>query len=211
MHQYSYIASKHGIKSDPIKLHQNFKQSWKRLSKDHPNFGLRTIGWRLWWQSIVIDTFHNSDADEKQLKALSRDLVAHFETADAWTVAEGGHNLLTSLKNQNLKLGVISNFDPRLHIIMKNLNLTDYFAFVLTSYEAGFSKPDPKIFEEALRRGRVQNKSSMVHVGNDKYFDYDGAKLAGLRAILLQQNSSAIFPDKINRLDQVLDCVNNFK
>lgn len=35
-------------------------------------------------------------------------------------------------------LGIISNFDERLHSIVKNLSLAEYFTFIITSRECGY-------------------------------------------------------------------------
>lgn len=115
--------------------------------------------------------------------------------------------MLKSLKERNLILGVISNFDPRLHTIIKNLQLSGYFAFVLTSYETGLEKPDPRIFRKALE---MTGAGGLVHVGNDRVRDFDGARSAGLEGVLLDcegKFKDLEFPFRAHCLGDVEKCL----
>ena len=53
---------------------------------------------------------------------------------------------------KKFKLGVISNFSGNLEIILKEYQMFNLFDFVLDSYYVGASKPDPKIFREAISK-----------------------------------------------------------
>lgn len=54
--------------------------------------------------------------------------------------------------------------------------------FVIISGEFGVEKPDPRIFEEAMRLGGVTSEET-VFVGDDPRFDILGAQNAGIRSI----------------------------
>jgi putative hydrolase of the HAD superfamily len=58
--------------------------------------------------------------------------------------------------------------------------------FVVISAEVGVRKPDPRIFEEALRRAGVA-AGEAVHVGDLPEEDIEGARRAGLGAFLIDR------------------------
>lgn len=84
-------------------------------------------------------------------------------------------------------MGIISNFDPRLTTTLTNIKLRHYFNFILTSYEAGFEKPDEKIFLQAMNSSKLKQlkPGECLHVGDQISLDYNGAKNSGWNAILI--------------------------
>jgi putative hydrolase of the HAD superfamily len=64
------------------------------------------------------------------------------------------------------------------------MGLIGYFDFVLTSAEAGFKKPHPQIFSEALRRAGV-SAAHAIHIGDSLVEDARGAFESGIKPILL--------------------------
>lgn len=202
MEQYAAAAALFGVQSDPQRIQQNFKKTWKILDAKHPNFGQETgLGWREWWRAIVAGSFETEN--KEKVSEVADYLLKHFETSEAWCVTKGGSELLKTVRNENLTLGVISNFDPRLHTIMKNLDILHYFDFVITSYEVGFRKPDPRIFEEALRRGGVARAEEALHIGNDQILDMGGALRSGFNAVLVDQTVQPDFPHIVRNISDV--------
>lgn len=57
------------------------------------------------------------------------------------------------LRQYPVKIGVISNWDDRLHKVLEAMKLRPYFDFVLTSTVVGVEKPDSAIFQLALQVG----------------------------------------------------------
>ena len=57
-----------------------------------------------------------------------------------------------------------------------------YFRFALCAEERGVGKPDPKPFQEALKRAGIAAEHA-VHIGDHPSVDIAGAQAAGLRAI----------------------------
>ena len=79
-------------------------------------------------------------------------------------------------------LGVISDADTNyLHEMLRALEVIDYFDSITSSEEAGFGKPNPRIFEMAL--GRAGNPETAFHVGDSEERDIGGALGMGLNAV----------------------------
>jgi len=84
-----------------------------------------------------------------------------------------------TLSEHGLRLAVVSNWDIGLRDHLAALGLLSLFDAVVTSAEAEAAKPDPRIFQLALRRlGASANRT--LHVG-DSDDDREGARAAGLR------------------------------
>ena len=191
---YADIAAKHGVICDSKKLTKNFKTHFKNLSKTHPNYGLSTgLGWENWWKQLIRKTIEdcNSTIDVKKLNSISYDLINAYETFSCWKHCNGALDLLSYLKHKGFTLGVISNFDPRLSATLENARIRHYFNFVITSYEAGFEKPNPNIFKVAMELSNINDLKSeeCLHVGDSHSLDYEGAENAGWNAVLVSSNN----------------------
>ena len=95
-------------------------------------------------------------------------------------------HVLERLEQAGLRTAILSNWDVSLHDALRRLGLEARFAAAVASAEIGAEKPDPRAFEavaEAL--GAVPHR--ILHVGDDPVRDVDGARAAGLRALLLQR------------------------
>ena len=81
---------------------------------------------------------------------------------------DDGLEALHMLSERNITVGAISNFDNRLHDIIPSLGLKKYLKFVVTSEDAKSSKPESKIFEEAILRSKLLNlhPDEILHIGN---------------------------------------------
>ena len=93
---------------------------------------------------------------------------------------------LSGLKKRGLVLGMISNVDSDMAADFERLGLPAWLDVIVTSSEAGVSKPDPGIFREALRRAGVP-PGAAVFVGDQYQVDVVGARGAGLEGILLDR------------------------
>ncbi|GAB6022435.1 hypothetical protein CHUAL_006548 [Chamberlinius hualienensis] len=186
--QYAKIAALYGVQTDPEKLTVAFKTLWKSMSKDHPNFGARSgMGYKDWWTRMVEQTFHNSGykVDINNMKKISEHLIEVYGTNACWNVQPGVVEVLNDIRKSksHLSIGVISNFDVRLHSVLDDTKLSQYFDFVLASYDCGYYKPQREIFQLALDQVNCL-PSEAVHVGDDVELDYLAARNAGWNAVL---------------------------
>lgn len=83
----------------------------------------------------------------------------------------------------------MSNFDERLHPLLKNLGVHDLFDFVLTSRECGSEKPAPLMFSEAMKRAGARNHETGagVHIGDTFRKDVLGASGVGWVPVLITE------------------------
>jgi REG-2-like HAD superfamily hydrolase len=94
--------------------------------------------------------------------------------------------VLATLRTSGYRLGIISNWEPRLELLCRNHGLADHFAFVLASEAEGFAKPGPRLFRRALELAQVE-PSRAVHVGDSYEHDVLGAAAVGIDSVLLDR------------------------
>lgn len=204
---YATVARDYGFKGTGHDLKQRMLDNLQVMSRKFPNFGRDTIKWHEWWRRVVKATFHGQlPPFITNLDSLADHLIDEFKTTKCWTCAEGGDDLLRILKNRQITIGVISNFDPRLHDILQNTNLSKSLDFVSTSYEIGFSKPDIRIFKDALDKCKLRVKpSESLHVGDDVRKDYMGARTSGWHALIVANDLDTETPPASQHVFKSLD------
>jgi FMN phosphatase YigB (HAD superfamily) len=87
------------------------------------------------------------------------------------------------------KLGVVSNFYGNLDRILADARLERFFAAVADSSRVGIFKPDPGIFEVALKKMNCGSESTAM-IGDSPAKDCAPAKKLGLRTVWLRTDSS---------------------
>ena len=98
------------------------------------------------------------------------------------------------------KVGVITDADREMaYGILKHIGVLDYLDVVITSGEYGVSKPNPRLFLIAVRRMGIE--PSKCAVIGDSWKDVEGAKRAGMKAILIKRRDIVLTvePDYIAR------------
>jgi 2-haloalkanoic acid dehalogenase type II len=117
---------------------------------------------------------------------------------------------LDDLKKRILKLGLISNIEQNMTATLDKLGLSSKLDIVVTSQDAGFTKPQPEIFQYALKKSGVK-PAEAVYVGDQYQVDVIGAKSAGMQGILLDRDDyyqKKLDCPKIKSLKSLVDYVN---
>lgn len=96
---------------------------------------------------------------------------------------------LELLAGRGIHLGMISNWDCSLPEIVSRIGLDDLLEVVAVSALCRCEKPNPALFREALRRAGVP-ASAALHVGDSYEKDVQGARAAGMQAVLLDRKAS---------------------
>ncbi len=113
---------------------------------------------------------------------------------------------MDALEARGIRLGVVSNWDCALPDHLAALGVADRFAVIAVSAPVGAAKPDPAIFLHATSAAGV-HPSRALHVGDRRAEDYDGARAAGLRALLLDRAAAERGPDVITTLAAIPEII----
>ena len=100
------------------------------------------------------------------------------------SVPAGVPEVLDRIRAMGLKLVVVSNANGKLKALFARVDLARRVDVMLDSAEEGVEKPDPRLFELALERSGARREETM-HVGDLYNVDVEGARGAGLEAVLL--------------------------
>lgn len=99
---------------------------------------------------------------------------------------------LQTLRDHGYHLAVLSNRNQPCQDHLQTLGLLDYFDFALAAGEVNVWKPDPMVFQHALKRlGTIPEQA--IYVGDNYYADIVGAKAASMFQVLIDPEE--IFPD----------------
>jgi HAD superfamily hydrolase (TIGR01549 family) len=94
---------------------------------------------------------------------------------------------LAELRALGVQLVCVSNWDYSLPDVLARVGLADELDGVVTSAAVGARKPDPRLFEAALKVAGCAADEAL-HVGDTPTEDVEGAKAAGIRALLIDRD-----------------------
>lgn len=97
--------------------------------------------------------------------------------------------ILEVLKGKNIQTGVVSNIGEQIDSYLDKAGFTGYITYKVTSFEAGYDKPQPQIFQLALRKAGVEAAEALF-VGDQYDLDVQGARNAGIKPILINRDGA---------------------
>jgi putative hydrolase of the HAD superfamily len=210
-HTYARIARQHGLDADDGAVSAGFRRAFS--STPGLAFGphraaaeIRRLE-REWWYGLVRRSFEGLGQFDS-FDAFFDELFAYFGDPAHWEPLPEAASVLQSLKKQELRLGIISNFDWRLYGILDGLGMRQFFDTVTISSEAGYAKPARQIFATALSSLDVKPDEA-AHIGDSIPMDVQGAQGAGLHPILIEVGSSAapVLEPKVARVSSLAETI----
>ncbi|KAF3778829.1 Haloacid dehalogenase-like hydrolase domain-containing protein 3 [Nymphaea thermarum] len=190
---YATIGKKYGIKTNATEIKEGFRRafsaSWPEklryqagqtlISSYHVHvLTMEAMAdGRPFWRHVV------SEATGCSNNEYFEEVYEHFARSDAWRLPSGAYEVLHKLKDDGVKLAVISNFDTRLRKLLEGLNISNLFDAIIVSAEIGYEKPAAEIFRAALDQLCVE-AGKAVHVGDDLKADKFGANAVGINCWL---------------------------
>lgn len=177
---------------DAAALERAFAQVWKSMPARPRTKNAREDDDRNWWRDLVERVLQQVEPGLPELDgdAFFEVAYAHFAEAGVWELFPEVLEVLEKLR-PSFHLGVISNFDGRLRMILELLGVSKFFSTIAISSEIGADKPDPFIFQRATGLAGVLPNESL-HVGDDPVHDWQGAAGAGLHFFKLERPRNSL-------------------
>ena len=206
---YAAIAAKYGKSVTPAELFERFRVGFDGAPPlAFPGAGTAEIAAleRQWWKRLVGQIFEPWGKFEN-FDGYFDELFEYFATPSAWLLYPESIETLDMLKQRGLRLAVISNFDSRLLKILSGLEVGANFGEIFVSSAVGYAKPHPAIFNAALARFDLEPNQAL-HVGDSRTHDLEGAKNAGVKALLIDRELTAeaeLDSNRISNLRQIID------
>ena len=115
------------------------------------------------------------------------------------------NGFLARLNERQVPWGIVTNGSPSQHGKCRAAGLDKLAGFIIVSEEAGYRKPDPRIFRDALEATGLANPEQVMFVGDNPLADIDGAKRFGMKAAWVRRGGP--YPPDLIPPDHVIDHV----
>jgi HAD superfamily hydrolase (TIGR01662 family) len=116
----------------------------------------------------------------------ARDIYDEWSSCHHFEMYDDVPDVLRALHASGLKIGLISNTQRCLTSFQNHFALEGIFHVAISSFDHGFMKPHPSIFEAALRSVEAQPDEAVM-VGDSFAHDIQGARRLGMRAVLVSR------------------------
>jgi len=117
----------------------------------------------------------------------ARDIYDEWSACQHFFMYDEVPDVLRQLRAAGLRIGLISNTQRCLASFQSHFELEGLFDATLSSFDHGYMKPHPSIFEAALRQLDVVPEQAMM-VGDSLLHDIEGARRMGMRAVLVSRS-----------------------
>jgi putative hydrolase of the HAD superfamily len=184
------VAAEHGIDALALKAAYIAEAEgfWHRLSAEDLKIKLASIRASLWQTALGKVGVEDAELAHRSAERYNAYRVKYF------TLFPGTIDLLRSLRDRGVKLGIVTNGLSETHREkIALLQISEYFDAIFLSDEVGMVKPDPLLFAHACRT----LESAPVHAAmvGDRYDrDVRGAIEAGLYTIWVNVRNEELPP-----------------
>ena len=152
-----------------------FRKYWHETEKD------RTLGKYSMKEGLSITLKNLGAYSEENVEMICRKRVeALGDTFNA--IPEESIWLLKTLRDKNIKIGLITNTFSDERDLIRSSPLFPLFDAAMISYEQGISKPDPEIYRRAIKALGVKAEECL-YVGDGGSHELTGARKMGMKAV----------------------------
>ena len=138
------------------------------------------------------------------MQAIAEQLCVSEAMPEHFALFEDTIAALERVRAAGLRAYIVSNHVWRLPEVIEALGLGELIDGVLTSARVGYRKPHPAIFRAAAElAGEVP--SALLYVGDNVAHDVEGARVAGMRAVLIDRKGTSVEPEASNAIRSLLD------
>jgi putative hydrolase of the HAD superfamily len=136
------------------------------------------------WTKLYLDQLEFLGIDDEGAALV---LYETFSNPANYRLFDDSLPTVAALKERGVRVGIISNFESWLRDMLTHFDMLDLFEVVAISGELELEKPDPRIFEWALREmGTTPDVS--LYVGDSPNFDAQPAHDLGMTGVLLDRH-----------------------
>jgi putative hydrolase of the HAD superfamily len=115
------------------------------------------------------------------------------------------NGFLAELNERGVPWGIVTNGRTSQRGKCRAAGLEQLAPFTIVSEEAGYRKPDPRIFRDALEATGLREPQQAMFVGDNPLADIDGAKRFGMKTAWIRRGRR--YPSGLHPPDHVIDRV----
>jgi putative hydrolase of the HAD superfamily len=194
------ILEKYGVKASFSQILEAHKANEKEFDVDTGQAELGMSFWHNWNLAIVKSLGVEKDADFLAQKISESwwdyaDLQFHPDVVDT----------LAQLKTKQVKTGIVTNgLKEDYEQVLQKLGAASHFDVTVGADSCSRAKPDSRIFLHAVQKLRLK-PDEVLFVGDSLEKDYEGARKAGLKPLLIdREGKTPKNVDSIRSLTEVL-------
>jgi putative hydrolase of the HAD superfamily len=143
-----------------------------------------------WWERILpllVKAYEDAGVPPERAVELAALARARFvDPTVGWRLFDDSLPALEQLREAGWRHVILSNHVPELGQLVSGLGLDRHVEAVLCSAIIGYEKPHPEAFAAAL--GYRNDGEPVWMVGDNPEADFEGARRAGLEAVLVRRN-----------------------
>lgn len=188
---YSSIAAEYGIKATPEAIAAALPEAdtyWRKenfKSPIHDREEKEKYATYTQYALLIFTQAESRPTPQQALQILGKAFAAGFK----FVAFDDSLSALKAVKRKNYKTGLISNVGQEIDSHCDELGFSPYLDFKVTSFEVGYDKPHPKIFQHALSKAGV-SASEAVYIGDQYDQDIVGARGVGMQSILINRQKN---------------------
>jgi len=193
---YHALAKQYGCQASVDEVREVSKRTYLELKEalftGNPEYRVSDEEDLKRWTAITTATFRQLGLNDCADK-IAEELVRTFKDPKIWRLFPEVIEVLSRLKSEGYKLGIISNWSSALLHLCAALGLERYMDVISVSAVVGWEKPSPRIFQKALSSIKVLPEEAL-YVGDTYQDDILGARNVGMEAILIDRLSINNYP-----------------
>ncbi len=160
------------------------------------------------------DGYRDGEGMRRRWLSEWQDIRANLDSLGKWYRAEMDRQIepdveinrfLAWLNERGVPWGIVTNGSPNQHRKCRQAGLNKLARFIIVSEDAGYAKPDPRIYRDALEATGLADPERVMFVGDNPEHDIDGAKRFGMRTAWVRRGRQ--YPPDLMPPDHVIDHV----
>jgi putative hydrolase of the HAD superfamily len=208
-HSYGELLTTMGYTVDPHRLEAGSRAArefFLRATREGRDFESSMAAAEEFWREYTGIILAALDIDPQVRPELADRINEKAWGPESWEPFPEVESTLAELRRRGLRMAIISNFTDTLEAVCELHRLTPYFETIVCSVRVGAMKPDPRIFQRAVRRLGT-DPARTWHVGDNYWADVMGARAAGLVPVLIDRDGVVPRPDcvTIDGLERLLE------
>jgi HAD superfamily hydrolase (TIGR01662 family) len=181
---YRTLCARHGVDVDPTRFESAVAAASRLLADDAQEF--------IYDPQVFIDftnaVIRGMGGVGAGVDACSRVIYDEWAACQHFSLYDDVPDVLHTLHDAGILVGLISNTHRCLASFQSHFELEGLIAAAVSSSEHGYMKPHPSIFEAGLKLVGVDDPAEAVMVGDSLLHDIEGARRAGMRAVLVSRS-----------------------
>ena len=197
---YTDIGRRFGSRHDADAIQRRFHAAFARQDRIDAEAGWRTdeARERQRWRDIVAQVLDDVADPTGCFDAL----FTAFGQPAAWSCDPDAGELLAERARRGYRQALASNFDRRLRSVIAGMPALGVLDPIVISSEIGWRKPAPEFFTHLADRLQLPAEA-ILYVGDDRRNDYEPARRAGMRGLLVDPKGRHLDVERVGRLGEL--------